>query len=143
MHAVKTFLLQWHYIWWIPIVFVHFGIYHYASKMNNEFGGKWIWITLFLGMSVQWWTIVSLVSRNLLFDGLLYGIVLTGNYVIVMAWLGAGAGYRWWQWLGVVVVVIGFALMKLEFKDGTASTISVGVNEEKTEKTPPVMAKDP
>jgi len=96
---------------------VHYGFYHWASWKNNVVGNmKWAMITLLFGLSVQWWVVVSRVSRDLVFDGLLYGVVLCTNYILVMAYLGAGSKFHWWQWLGAAVVVIGFALMKLEFK---------------------------
>jgi steroid 5-alpha reductase family enzyme len=96
---------------------IHYGFYHWASWKNNVVAtNNWALLTMVLGMTAQWWVLVSRVSRNLIFDGMLYGVLLCINYALIMACLGEGSKFQWWQWLGVTVVIIGFTLIKLEFK---------------------------
>ena len=59
------------------------------------------------------WAIISRISKNLIFDGMLYDIIMFTTYAVTMAALGAGDKFHAHQWAGAGLVLIGFVLMKL------------------------------
>ena len=101
-----------YYLWFIPMI-VYYIIYSWLSKQNNSFGGKWFWLTFTWGILCPFWLIISRYSRNLIFDGMLYDIIMFSTYVLTMAALGVGAKFSLINWLGVVIVSIGFFLMQV------------------------------
>jgi len=95
-------------IWWVPLVVVYYIVYSWLSKQNNEFGGKWLWIALIWGAICPMWIVVSRLSKNLLFDGMLYDNLMFLTYVCTMIFLGAHARLVIHQWFGLSLVVFWF-----------------------------------
>ena len=107
--------MNWHYIWWVPsLVGIHVYL-AYLSKVNNEAGGdKNTMITMWvLGGIFQLWVIVSAVSKNLLFDAMLYDNLLFLSYTIPLILWGCATKFVAHQWIGLVLIVIGSILIRL------------------------------
>ena len=99
-----------HYLWWIPAVIIYFVLYTWISKQNNEFGGKWMLYVFIAGLWPAW-MIISRISKNIIFDGMLYDVLMFMTYTVTMTLLGAGAKFTNLQWIGVGVTVVGFTVM--------------------------------
>jgi len=63
------------------------------------------------------WAFVSVVSRNLMWDGMLYDSILVITFVSTMMYLGDDSKLQWQQWLGLILATIGMILMKIHFKN--------------------------
>ena len=100
------------YLKWIPFVIVYYCIYAWLSKQNNEFGGKWIWITYVYGAICPLWLIISRYSKNLLFDGMLYDNILFLSYIATMIFLGQANNFSTTQYIGLVLMIIGSICIK-------------------------------
>ena len=89
-----------------------YAAYSWASKLNNEHKTPFFFmLTLLLGLC-PFWAIVSRISKSILFDGILYDIIMFGTFAATMAFLGAGDRFSAYNWFGAVLIVIGLVLMK-------------------------------
>ena len=110
-----------HYIWWVPCVIAYYVIYSWLSKMNNDcalqatvwYQQKWLWYTFAFGAVCPFWIIVSRISKNLLFDGILYDNIMFLTYVTTIALMGGADKFASHQWWGLGFVVIGSVLMRI------------------------------
>jgi hypothetical protein len=103
-------------VWWVPATVVCYFIYTWLAKQNNELGGKWFWIMYAYAVAIcpLVWLVVSRISKNLLFDGMLFDNLLSLTYIITMIYLGAHAKLVFHQWIGIGLVIVGFILMRWE-----------------------------
>ncbi len=100
------------YLIWVPGVFIYYIIFFWLSKKNNDDGGMWMWATYIFGGLCPFWIYVSRCSKNLIFDGFLYDMVMFFAFTITMVLLGAGEKFTNYQWAGVGMVVIGYLMMR-------------------------------
>lgn len=112
--------MWYHYILWVPIVFVYYSFYYWMSlKVNkNEFNlewhqDKWFWIMYFMGILCPFWSIVSRISTRLFIDGILYDQIMLVSYYVTMIYLGQGVKFGWWQWVGVCFLFVGCVLVRI------------------------------
>ena len=104
---------QWNYLWWVPTVVIYYVGYSWFARQNNVFGGNWFWYMLIFGLLCPFWLIVSAISNNLIFDGMLYDNIMFLTYVFTMAILGCGAKFVPHQWLGVSLIVLGSIMLRV------------------------------
>jgi len=104
--------LNSHYFWWIPTAIVYYIAYSWLSKQNNVYGGKWFWIMFAFGALCPLWLVVSRVSSNLLFDGMLYDNIMFLTYALTMLYLGAAEKMTSYQWIGLIFVIGGSIIMR-------------------------------
>ena len=69
-------------------------------------------LAMFLWGAIGPWFIIARYSQNLIFDGMLYDIILFFTYIITMMCLGLGKGFSTIQCIGVALVAVGFVMMK-------------------------------
>ena len=100
------------YLWWVPITILYYFIFSYLSKEVNVQGGKWTWIAFTWGALCPLWIIVARISKNLVFDGMLYDNIMFITFVTTMIFLGEGSKFVTSQWIGLFFVVIGSILMR-------------------------------
>jgi hypothetical protein len=116
--------LTLHHLWWIPTVVIYYLFYAYLSKLNNDQGltdvvwykSKLAMFTYLYGAIVPFWLIVSRISKDVFFDGMLYDNILVLSYVVGMWFLGAGNNFVTNQWIGVVFIIIGSILMRVQIR---------------------------
>ena len=72
---------------WIPSIILFYAAYSLASKQNQLSGGKWFWIVLLMGV-FPGWAIVSRFSTNLLWDALLYDILMWISFMGILIYMG-------------------------------------------------------
>ena len=128
MKAVLNFLATYHYLWWIPLVIGWYSLYYWASHYAN-LTKEWRWVAAVwaIGAFGQWWAIVALVSRNLLFDGMLYDSIIVVLFPVFLILTGHASGWQWWQFIGAGITVIGLIMMQ--------------INQEMVKKLTEVMVK--
>jgi len=104
---------MWKYIFWVPLTL----LYNYlmcwvAIKYNNkDFWLNYFFLTLF-GL-IPTWALASYFSNNLIFDGLLFDVILVISSVIFFAILGKAEHFSLLNWIGVVTVILGLILARI------------------------------
>lgn len=98
--------------WWVPCVIIFYALQAIISKQNSIHGGIWFYILWIIGL-VPLWAIVSKYTKNLLFDALLYDILLFTAFALTTVIIGGtGEHFGVKQWIGLGVIAIGFVLLK-------------------------------
>jgi len=69
--------------------------------------------TFMWGAIFQLWTVVSRISKNIVFDAMLYDNIMFLSYVGALTLLGCGSKFVTHQWIGLVVVIIGSIIMRI------------------------------
>ena len=100
------------YLWWVPCVILYYTIYAYFAYKNNTVGGHWFAYSFIYGALCPFWVIVSRVSKNILFDGIIYDNVMFLTYVLTMLYLGQAAHFAAHHWLGLGLVVLGSVMLR-------------------------------
>lgn len=102
-------------LYWIIALIMTSSLAAYFSKQYND-SGKTLhfWLLMSFGVCGMYlWTVVSRRSDNLVFDNVLFDMILDVVYVVVFICLGCAAAFRPVNWIGVVAVLLGLLLMKL------------------------------
>jgi len=102
------------YLWWVPFTIAYYYGYYWLSIKNNELGGLWFWRMFIFGLLCPGWLIVSRISKNLMFDGMIYDNLMILTYFVTMILLGAGTKFNTVNWYGVGFVVFGSILMRYQ-----------------------------
>jgi hypothetical protein len=98
--------------WWVPCALVMYAAIAILSRLNAEHRGMWtLWVML--AGWIPLWAIISRYSKNLLFDGMLFDVVMFFGYAVTLLVLGAGRQFTCSQWAGTGCVVVGFILMRV------------------------------
>jgi len=112
-----------HHIWWVPLTIAYYVMYSWLSKINNDIAkeGIWyrqpqFWAMFFVGAFCPLWVIVSRITRNITFDGMLFDNIMFLTFVITMMVLGQGNKFFAHQWIGLALIVIGSVLLRMGFK---------------------------
>lgn len=96
--------------WWIAI-WSFYCLQAWVANKNNQLGGKWLVIAIIYS-ALPVWPIISRFSKNLLFDGIIYDMILFLSYVVTLLLLGSGKTFNTVQWVGLACVILGVVLMK-------------------------------
>jgi len=105
---------MWFYLAWVPIVSLHYGIYSYLSKMNNDTKEwKWAVAAAICGATAQYWALVSRYTHNIIFDAIVYDLCIVIPGFAVLIYMGAAANSSTIHWIGMVLAIIGIVLMKV------------------------------
>ena len=107
---------NYHYLWWPLVAIIYYATYTYVSKQVNTIGGKWMIVSYVMGICFPLWLIVSRVQKNILFDGMLYDNILTLTYIATMIYLGEANSFGSMQWAGLILVIIGSVLIKIQYR---------------------------
>ncbi len=57
--------------------------------------------------------IVTRISKNLLFNGMLYDNLMFLTYAITLILLGVGLNFNNCQWIGLVFIILGSILLRI------------------------------
>ena len=104
--------MNWSYFVWIPTtLLVNLLACWISVKYNQtEFVKTWL-LLAFVGF-IPTWAIASYFSRNLIFDGMLLNFVFVLSTPVIMAFLGQAANFSVVNWVGVVVALVGFIMLR-------------------------------
>jgi hypothetical protein len=99
---------MWRYILWIPPVIAYYVVSAYLSKkLNDNRDHLNLFILLFLIQTIPIWPFVAKCSNNLMFDGLLYDILILLCFNITLLCLGVGTHFSTYQWISLVAIIAG------------------------------------
>jgi len=102
------------YATWITLLILISMISAYCAKLSNmkiPFGGLYVFISSMLGALT--WVWVTKVSKNLIFDSLLYDIILVITFTSSFVFLKCGQSFSIMNWIGLITAIIGLILMKV------------------------------
>ena len=105
-----------YYLIWTSIVTLFYIFYTYVSfRSNQNPNSNWFWAVLLTG-AFPGWAIVSLYSKNLLFDGLLYDVIMFLTYAIAIGYFtDQFMKFATSQWIGFIMIIVGFLLVRWKF----------------------------
>ncbi len=101
---------------WVPLVLLHYSVYSWLSIQVNLYPEKisWIIFLIVFGAVGQYWVFVSMFSKNLILDAMIYDLSIVFSHYLTFVYFGQASAFLLHQWLGAVLVFIGIVLMKLE-----------------------------
>lgn len=100
----------YHYFWWIPLLGCLCAWNVWLSWQVNKNPNTWLFFLMWLPLNV--WPFVSKISTDLLFDGLLYDILMCMFYAIGFIIVGMGKELNFVNYSGILLIFLGFILMK-------------------------------
>ena len=101
------------YLVWIPLTILYYGFYAYLSRQSNLFGGYWSWGMFITGAVCPLWLLISRNTQNLLFDGVLYDILMFLSFTLTLLVIGEGQNWGFTQYLGLFLILTGLVLLKI------------------------------
>ena len=103
--------MRWFYLW-VPLIMVFYAVSAWITTKNNVQGGKWFWIACAYGV-VPTWQVISRYSTNIVFDSVLYDLIVTLTFGASLLYFSAATQkYVWWQAaLGLAFAVLGLKLI--------------------------------
>ena len=99
-------------IWFWIIFFIMSCIGAKVSLMSNHYGGKWF-VLICIMSAIPYFPLISLWSKNILVDSVVYDAVILFAYLLVYLMCGEGKFLTVIQWVGLSFTVIGLILMKM------------------------------
>lgn len=64
---------------WAPLVFANYCLVAWLTFKNSSVGGTWFYAMWALGL-VPLWPLIAKYSKDIVFDGLVYDILMTVGY---------------------------------------------------------------
>lgn len=100
---------------WIPLALIIVSVSAYTSFRSNQSKDLWPWFFLnWATWSLPVWALISRKSTDLVYDGLLYDVLMVFAYTIIMT--GLTQSFRdpltFRQVCGIITVLAGFILFK-------------------------------
>jgi hypothetical protein len=102
--------MNWILIW--SAVFLLNCFWAYINYLNNVKCGFFWWACILSVISAPLFPLISKYSKNLIVDGLVYDVIIFFAYTFTLIALGCSKILTPHQWIGFVLTVIGFILMK-------------------------------
>ncbi len=98
------------YYIWVPLASLLFFIQAWLSNKTSIERGNWVWVYFTYSM-LSLWPFVAMSSKNILFDGLIYDLVIMTSFNIGVIYL-THVKLNYYQILGLLIIVIGVILFK-------------------------------
>ena len=110
--------MGWFYAAWISFIVVLYAVVALVTKWaNEEPTDTWRWVIILYALGFFGaWPIVAKFSKNVVFDALLYDIVMFFAFNVTLIILGCANKFTSLQWVGVFVVMAGYVLLKVGAK---------------------------
>lgn len=99
-------------IFWI-LIFLFYSFQAYCSKQANNDSKLFFYLTWFIGF-IPFWALVAKHSKNLIYDGMLYDFCILISYILTFILLGCGENFNKMNWIGLILIISGFALMRIK-----------------------------
>jgi len=101
------------YLFWVPAVLIMYAVTAVFSKWANDSTG-WTWVFgLYVLQCAGLWPLVSKYSKNIVFDGLLYEVIMFVGFYGVLCIMGATKNFTFYQYCGMILVITGMILVKV------------------------------
>lgn len=102
------------YAAWITSLILICGVTAWLSQLSNQNPSSWrCFLWLYLCNTVSVWPLVARYSKHLLFDALLYDVIMFFVYYGVLIGMGTNRTLTPLQWIAMSLVATGMLLMKL------------------------------
>jgi len=80
----------------------------------NAPNSSWNWVIgLYLVNLLSVWPLIARYSKNVIYDGLLYDLIIFFVFYGTVVYLGAAHKFTAIQWFGTGMVIAGFLILKL------------------------------
>ena len=99
---------------WIPPLIISCIISAYAAKLSNNnvpYGSLYVFLASLVGIFIWLW--VTKISKNILFDSIIYDIILTTVFTATFIFLKCGDTFNIYNWIGIALALLGLVLMKI------------------------------
>lgn len=104
-----------HYFWWPVCVVLLYSAHAYMSFLNKGATGWKPFLAVWgIGLLITpLWATISRVSKNLMFDGMLFDVLLFITYAVSFMLLEKHyVTFKPLNYIGIVLVLIGMLLIK-------------------------------
>lgn len=107
--------MSFHWVW-IPAAVLLYIVCGYWTVWANDKSDlnsmRWVWALYLLNVFGLWpW--IARYSKNLVFDGLLYDLVIFFAFYLTLLYLGEASQFTKIQIVGSILVALGFLIMKV------------------------------
>jgi hypothetical protein len=103
------------YIIWVPSVILLYTAMGWLAVKNNAVENKWYLISFLIVQLIPLWVIVTKFSKNLIFDGMLYDVLIFLVSTISIGYFSNQIfHFNIIQYIGLAMVTIGFILMQIK-----------------------------
>ena len=104
---------MWLYFIWIPYAIIFYIITAFFSKkLNDDPKSLNYLMTLIIIQLFGIWPFVARYTNNIIFDSILFDLVIWAAYFITLLLMGCGKDFTSGQWVGVVLTVVGLVVLK-------------------------------
>lgn len=100
------------YFIWIPALIVLTALWAWMARQVNLNPSSLYFYVIFLAIPV--WPFIARLSKNLMFDGMMYDFIMTIAYTLTFVFMGTGQNFNFIQWVGVFLSLVGLILMKVQ-----------------------------
>lgn len=105
---------MWVYLVCIPYAIIYYVLAAYLSKrLNDDPASIYLFSSLWVIQLFGIWPIMARYSKNIIFDGTLYDMLIFISYYLTLILMGAGKGFTAVQWGGCLLVLVGLLVLKL------------------------------
>lgn len=106
--------MWWLYFVWIPYVIIYYITAAVWSKKLNDDPSSWKWFWAIVILQIAgFWPILAKYSKNLLFDAVLFDVIILLSYYVTLVWLGTGSSFTPLQWCACSMIVLGILIFKV------------------------------
>lgn len=99
------------YFIWIPFAIILYIIHGWLSYKTNSGKHSSHYIAYIILSALVFWPFVARYSKNLIFDGLLFDVIMTVSYTMSVIYF-SGFKMNLYQWLGLILAFVGLFLFK-------------------------------
>lgn len=103
-----------HY-WWVPATIFYYCVTSWLTVLVKDEQGWKYFIILQAVQLLSLWAIVAKFSRNIVFDGMLFDVLILASFYVMMFSLGQMEGFTGKQWTGCAFCVLGLLMIKKVF----------------------------
>lgn len=103
------------YLILIPLTALAGVALSYLSIQCSLNQGAWSFIGLIIVNIIPIWALISRYSRNLVFDELLYLVILSGSTLMATTILSANQKFTPINWFGLIIIFIGLILIRIKW----------------------------
>jgi hypothetical protein len=104
------------YYFWPISALIFFSAHAYLSYLNNQSGGyKYFFASWIFGAIIPFWPIISRFSKNLMFDGMLYDMIIFTSYSLTFFFLEKHfEKFTAINYTGLMMVIFGMIFLKIK-----------------------------
>jgi len=101
-----------YYLWVVLVILVYVGSAYTTNKLNITKNNIWLYLN-WLFSSLPIWPLVAKHSTSLVFDGMLFDIILIISYTIAILILTRSFdSMRLINYMGIIFIIVGLIMFK-------------------------------